>query len=73
MTDDTGYPIRPHTDDDLEWVVRRHDELYDMEYGWGDRFAAIVADVIESFPDEFDPTRERGWIAMRIFGRSLSG
>jgi GNAT superfamily N-acetyltransferase len=57
------YHLRPHTPDDLEWVVRRHREIYSRDYGLDHRFAALVANVVADFADNFDPAKECGWIA----------
>ena len=48
---------------DLGWIVHRHGALYAAEYGWGEKFEAVVARVIADYLEAHDPERERCWIA----------
>jgi DNA-binding MarR family transcriptional regulator/GNAT superfamily N-acetyltransferase len=57
------YLLRPHQPGDMGWVVHLHGMLYTQEYGWDETFEALVAGIAAKFIQNFDPKRERCWIA----------
>jgi DNA-binding MarR family transcriptional regulator/predicted GNAT family N-acyltransferase len=57
--------LRAHGPGDIGWIVERHGALYAAERGWGAPFEALVGEVCAGFLRDFDPARERCWIAER--------
>jgi GNAT superfamily N-acetyltransferase len=48
---------------DLGWVISRHGALYAQEYGFDQRFEALVARIAADYIDRLNPAQENAWIA----------
>jgi DNA-binding MarR family transcriptional regulator/ribosomal protein S18 acetylase RimI-like enzyme len=59
----TPYLLRPHQPGDMGWIVHRQAMLYGEEFGWDGTYEALAAQVVAQFIKNFDPKRERCWIA----------
>jgi len=61
--DQASYILREPRAGDFGWIVSRHAELYLREYGWAEPFEGLCAQIVADFVNNFDPERERCWIA----------
>ncbi len=61
----TPYILRPHQSGDMGWIIHRQGILYNEEYGWDERFEALVAEICANYIKNEDPKREHCWVAER--------
>ncbi|UNI22442.1 hypothetical protein JDV02_008331 [Purpureocillium takamizusanense] len=57
--------LRPHRPGDIGHIISRHAIVYFEDYGWDERFEAMVARIMADFVDQYNPKIERSWIAER--------
>jgi DNA-binding MarR family transcriptional regulator/GNAT superfamily N-acetyltransferase len=57
------FVLRPHRPGDMGWIVHREAIFYAEQYGWDETFEALAAKIGADFVTNFDPKRERCWIA----------
>ena len=55
--------LRQHEPGDMGWVIFRNAVIYWEEYRWDERYEALVAKICADFINNFEPKRERCWIA----------
>ncbi len=55
--------LRPPRAGDFGWIVSRHAECYGQEYGWGEPFEGLCAQIVADYANKNDPKCERCWIA----------
>lgn len=57
--------LREHRPGDMGWIVEANAVVYARDYGFDGRFEATVAEVVAAFLRDYNPARERWWIAER--------
>jgi DNA-binding MarR family transcriptional regulator/GNAT superfamily N-acetyltransferase len=55
---------------DFGWVIHREAAIYAEEYGFDHTYEALVTKIVADFAADFDPKRERCWIA-EVNGRNV--
>lgn len=62
---DPRFVLRDPRPGDIGWIIHRQARLYAEEYGWDWTFEALVAQIASEFIRNFQPGRERCWVAER--------
>ena len=60
-----GYVLRSHRPGDIGWITHRQAVLYRREFGWNEEYEALIAGIMSRFLTNFDPAREKCWVAER--------
>lgn len=55
--------IRAYEPKDIDYIIKRHRELYDIEYGFGREFGDYVEKYVLEFDEHCDKDSENIWIA----------
>jgi N-acetylglutamate synthase-like GNAT family acetyltransferase len=55
--------IRSYKKEDIDYIIERHRELYDKEYGFSSEFVDYVEKYVKEFDKNHDEARENIWIA----------
>jgi DNA-binding MarR family transcriptional regulator/GNAT superfamily N-acetyltransferase len=64
--DSTEVTLRRQQPGDIGWIIEQHGRLYFEEYGWNEECEALTAEIAAHFLRNFDPSKERCWIAERL-------
>jgi len=59
----SSFILRSHRVGDMGWIVHREGLGYAEQYGWDEKFEALVARIVDEFITNLDPKREHCWIA----------
>jgi len=59
----TPYVLRDPKPGDLGAIIHKQGKLYCEEYGWNGEFEVLCAEIVTAFAKNFDPKRERCWVA----------
>ncbi|WP_343729740.1 bifunctional helix-turn-helix transcriptional regulator/GNAT family N-acetyltransferase [Duganella sp.] len=57
------FVLRAHGPGDMDWIMRRHGDIYATQQGWDRSFETLVGQICADFERDFDPAQEHCWIA----------
>jgi DNA-binding MarR family transcriptional regulator/GNAT superfamily N-acetyltransferase len=57
------WELRPHRPGDMGLIIHSHAIQFAEDYGWNEEFEALVAEKTAEFIRNFNPARERCWLA----------
>ncbi len=60
---DENLVIRNFTENDLDYIIKRHGEIYENEYKFDETFVDYVREPLYEFYENFDKKYENIWIA----------
>ena len=60
---DRSYILRPPRPGDYGWMIQKNAEIYADEYQWNVECEGLMAEIVATFIKNYDPQRERCWIA----------
>lgn len=55
--------LRAHRAGDMGLILHNHTVRFAQEYGWNEEFEALVAEKVAEFIRNFNPARDRCWVA----------
>jgi DNA-binding MarR family transcriptional regulator/GNAT superfamily N-acetyltransferase len=67
-----SYVLREPRRGDFGWMVTAHAQAYAEEYNWTEPFEGLCAQIVADFVNNYDPKRERCWIA-EMDGENVGG
>ena len=65
LTPQPEITIRHPRPGDIGWLIHRQGAIYFEEYGWDWRFEGLAAEIYGQYVANFNPAKERCWIAER--------
>jgi GNAT superfamily N-acetyltransferase len=63
MHQSVSYHLRSRQPSDVDWIVLAHSKVRSEEFGFNKEFESMVEGIVAEFARNYDPKRERCWIA----------